>query len=102
MLEAMNVKTGMTLCSINSGVTLARLDTSSKAACCTCGFVVVRTQSMRVFARMAERSRSWLEDACETLAYSAAVIDVSRHMKPHRQLVHYSKRTTESKNQRIA
>lgn len=52
----MKVNIGMTLCSINSGATLAILATSSSAACCTCGFSVVLMQPIRTSAFIAEGS----------------------------------------------
>jgi len=52
----MNVKTGMILWIIKSGSTLAMLDISNKAACCTWVLVVVRKQSIIRSARTALRS----------------------------------------------
>lgn len=52
----MKVNIGMTLCSINSGATLAILATSNSAACCTCGFSVVLMQPIRTSAFIAEGS----------------------------------------------
>lgn len=64
----MNVKTGIMLCRINSGVTFARAETSSRAELRTCGFVVVLMQSMRTSDRIDVWSICKPVGACQKLA----------------------------------